>query len=93
MTNEEGPKWRTALRITPPRGQLPTPRSVICSPSHMMNALPVVSVSIVIRMNPGPGGQLRSIELKQITTDSTPNPKTLSFRRRKAEESAASPVD
>jgi len=24
---------------------LPTPRSVICSPSHMMNALPVVRVS------------------------------------------------
>ena len=34
---------------------LPMPRSVICSPSHMMKALPVVSVSMVIRMNPGPG--------------------------------------
>ena len=34
---------------------LPMPRSVICSPSHMMNAVPVVSVSIVIRMNPMPG--------------------------------------
>ena len=34
---------------------LPMPRSVICSPSHMMKALPVVSVSMVIRMNPTPG--------------------------------------
>ena len=34
---------------------LPMPRSVICSPSHMMNALPVVRVSMVIRMKPGPG--------------------------------------
>ncbi len=30
---------------------LPMPRSLICSPSHMMNADPVVSVSMVIRMN------------------------------------------
>ena len=28
------------------------PQSLICSPSHMMNAVPVVSVSMVIRMNP-----------------------------------------
>ena len=34
---------------------LPMPRSVICSPSHMMNALPVVRVSMVIRMKPVPG--------------------------------------
>ena len=34
---------------------LPIPRSVICSPSHMMNALPVVRVSIVISTNPQPG--------------------------------------
>ena len=34
---------------------LPMPRSVICSPSHMMNAVPVVSVRIVIRMKPKPG--------------------------------------
>ena len=27
---------------------LPMPRSVICSPSHMMKAVPVVSVSMVI---------------------------------------------
>ena len=26
---------------------LPMPRSVICSPSHMMKAVPVVSVSMV----------------------------------------------
>ncbi len=36
------------------------PRSVICSPSHMMNALPVVSVSMVIRTNPGPGCSTKS---------------------------------
>ena len=34
---------------------LPMPRSVICSPSHMMKAVPVVSVSMVIRMKPMPG--------------------------------------
>ena len=34
---------------------LPMPRSVICSPSHMMNAVPVVSVSTVIRRKPQPG--------------------------------------
>ena len=36
---------------------LPTPRSVICSPSHMMKALPVVRVSMVIRTKRGPGVQ------------------------------------
>ena len=34
---------------------LPMPRSVICSPSHMMNAVPVVSVSTVISRKPQPG--------------------------------------
>ena len=34
---------------------LPMPRSVICSPSHMMKAEPVVSVRIVIRIKPMPG--------------------------------------
>ena len=34
---------------------LPTPRSVICSPSHMMNTLPVVSVRMVINTKPRPG--------------------------------------
>jgi hypothetical protein len=34
---------------------LPMPRSVICSPSHMTNALPVVRVNIVIRIKAGPG--------------------------------------
>ena len=33
---------------------LPMPRSVICSPSHMMNAVPVVRVSTVIRRKPQP---------------------------------------
>ena len=31
------------------------PRSVICSPTHMMNAVPVVSVMIVISRKPQPG--------------------------------------
>src|SRR5208282_971310 len=30
---------------------LPIPRSVICSPSHMMNAVPVVRLSMVISRN------------------------------------------
>ena len=34
---------------------LPMPRSVICSPSHMMNADPVVSVSTVRIRKPQPG--------------------------------------
>ena len=34
---------------------LPMPRSVICSPSHMMNAVPVVSERIVSRTKPKPG--------------------------------------
>ncbi len=34
---------------------LPTPCSVACSPNHMMSAVPVVSVTIVIRRNPQPG--------------------------------------
>ncbi len=34
---------------------LPMPRSVICSPSHMMKAVPVVSVSIVIAVKLKPG--------------------------------------
>ena len=34
---------------------LPIPRSVICSPTHIMNAVPVVSVSMVMRRKPQPG--------------------------------------
>ena len=34
---------------------LPMPRSVICSPSHMMNTAPVVSVRIIIARKPHPG--------------------------------------
>ncbi len=34
---------------------LPMPRSLICSPSHMMNAVPVVSERMVIKMKPKPG--------------------------------------
>ena len=60
--------WTLSNRSATPRGRpttmpakissdmpLPTPRSVICSPSHMMKTLPVVSVSIVISTKPGPG--------------------------------------
>ena len=34
---------------------LPMPRSVICSPSHMMKMAPVVSVRIIISRNARPG--------------------------------------
>ncbi len=34
---------------------LPTPRSLICSPSHMMKAVPVVSVMMLISRKPQPG--------------------------------------
>ena len=34
---------------------LPMPRSVICSPSHMMKAVPVVSVIIAISRKVQPG--------------------------------------
>ncbi len=34
---------------------LPMPRSVICSPSHMMNMVPVMSVSTHISGSPSPG--------------------------------------
>ena len=34
---------------------LPMPRSVICSPSHIRNIVPVVSVIIVVIRNTSPG--------------------------------------
>ena len=33
---------------------LPMPRSVICSPTHIMKAVPVVSVSMLMRRKPQP---------------------------------------
>ncbi len=39
---------------------LPMPRSVICSPSHMRNAVPVVRESTVIRRNVQPGSDTTS---------------------------------
>ena len=36
---------------------LPTPRSVICSPSHIRNAVPEVRVIIVISLNWTPGSR------------------------------------
>ena len=63
----QAPVWTFWMRSPTPRGRpatmpakisrlmpLPMPRSVICSPSHMMKAVPVVSVSTVKRMKPGP---------------------------------------
>ena len=43
---------------------LPMPRSVICSPSHMMNVVPPVSVRIVIRLKPIPGFSTRPCLVK-----------------------------
>ena len=43
---------------------LPMPRSVICSPSHMMNAVPVVKVRTVIRSKPMPGFNARPCLVK-----------------------------
>ena len=34
---------------------LPMPRSVICSPIHMMKTVPAVSVKMVIKVKPMPG--------------------------------------
>ena len=34
---------------------LPIPRSVICSPIHIRNIVPAVTVITVITINPGPG--------------------------------------
>ncbi len=39
------------MRLIP----LPIPRSVICSPSHMMKAVPVVRVSTVMSLKARPG--------------------------------------
>ena len=39
------------MRLIP----LPMPRSVICSPSHMMKAVPVVRVSTVMSLKLMPG--------------------------------------
>ena len=39
---------------------LPMPRSPICSPSHMMNAVPVVSEIMVISRKPQPGSRTTS---------------------------------
>ena len=40
---------------------LPIPRSVICSPSHMMKTVPAVIVRIVISVNANPGSFTRFI--------------------------------
>ena len=34
---------------------LPTPRAVICSPSHKRNMVPPTSVTTVVKMKKGPG--------------------------------------
>ena len=38
---------------------LPRPRSVICSPSHIRNIVPVTSVTAVTMRKPGPGCSTR----------------------------------
>ena len=38
----------------------PIPRSVICSPSHMIKAVPVVRVSMVRSRKPQPGSGMRA---------------------------------
>ncbi len=38
---------------------LPIPRSVICSPSHIKNMVPVVSVTMAVRRNTRPGSITR----------------------------------
>ena len=38
---------------------LPRPRSVICSPSHIRNIVPVTSVVAVISRNASPGSSTR----------------------------------
>ena len=38
---------------------LPMPRSVICSPSHMRNIVPVTSVVTVVMRNMRPGSSTR----------------------------------
>ena len=38
---------------------LPMPRSVICSPSHMRNIVPVMSVITVVKRNARPGSITR----------------------------------
>ncbi len=54
---------------------LPMPRSVICSPSHMMNAVPVVRVRTVIKMNADAGIQhesaFRLLSVRAIPKDCT----------------------
>ena len=40
---------------------LPMPRSVICSPSHIRKAVPVVKVRIVMKRNAQPGVSTKGI--------------------------------
>ncbi len=68
-TRMESSRWRTNSKVvttadgmaaTMPAKMMsempfPMPRSVICSPSHMMKAVPVVSVMTVIRRKLQPG--------------------------------------
>ena len=62
---------------------LPMPRSVICSPSHMMNAVPVVSVTTVMNRKRHPGSNTtppppgawivsRPIAMKKLCTSESP---------------------
>ena len=42
---------------------LPRPRSVICSPSHIKNIVPAVSVHTAVMRKPMPGAITRPAEL------------------------------
>ncbi len=44
---------------------LPTPRSVICSPSHMTKMVPVVSVSTVLNRK-APGRRANAVDLEPV---------------------------
>ena len=56
---------------------LPMPRSVICSPSHMMNAVPVVSVSMVIRRKPKPGLMTMPARIRSCARSAMPSDWTM----------------
>ena len=53
-------RWRAGSPATMPGEMiiempLPMPRSVICSPSHIRNIVPVVIVTVAMNRNCGPG--------------------------------------
>lgn len=51
------PRGMAVMMLAKMSSEIPfeMPRSVICSPIHIRNAVPVVSVITVINWNPSPG--------------------------------------